>query len=82
MIMETIEIKNSSAISKISFNEDESLVGISFTYNADKEYLYYCEKLDDVKTQVLELEALGGSVGKLINGLRKDGTLEQIIIEE
>lgn len=76
--METIEIKNSSAISKISFNEDESLVGICFTYNTDKEYLYHCEKLNEVKSQLLQIESGGGSVGKLINSFRKDGTFEQI----
>lgn len=80
--METIEIKNSSAISKISFNEEESLVGINFTYNSNKEYLYYCEELNNVKYQVLELEQSGGSIGKLINAFRKDGTLEQIAIGE
>jgi hypothetical protein len=82
MIMQTIEIKNSSAISKISFNEEESLVGVSFTYNSDKEYLYFCDKLDDVKSQVLQIESEGGSIGKLINAFRKDGTLEIIEIEE
>jgi hypothetical protein len=80
--METIEIKNSSAISKISFNEDESLVGICFTYNTDKEYLYHCEKLNEVKFQVLETETSGESIGKLINLFRKDGTFEIIEIEE
>ena len=76
--MHTIEIKNSSAISKISFNEEESLVGISFTYNSNKEYLYFCDKLDDVKSQLLQIESEGGSIGKLINLFRKDGTFEQI----
>ena len=76
--MQTIEIKNSSAISKISFNEEESLVGVSFTYKPDSEYLYHCESINNVKTQLLQIESEGGSIGKLINSFRKDGTFEQI----
>lgn len=72
--MEVIEIKNSSAISKISFNEEESLVGISFTYNPQKEYLFVCDEIEDVKSQIQSTD----SIGKLINLFRKDGTLYQL----
>lgn len=72
--MEVIEIKNSSAISKISFNEEESLVGISFTYNPQKEYLFVCDEIEDVKSQIQSTD----SIGKIINLFRKDGTLYQL----
>jgi hypothetical protein len=76
--METIEIKKSSAISKISFNEDKILVSICFTHNTDNEYSYHCEKINEVKSQLLQIESGCGSVGKLINSFRKDGTLKKI----
>jgi len=76
--MESIKIKNSSAISKVSFNTKESIVGICFTYKPDSEYLYHCESIDEVKTQLLQIESEGGSIGKLINSFRKNGTFEQI----
>jgi hypothetical protein len=76
--MEILEIKNSSAISKVTFNNKESIVGICFTYKPDSEYLYHCETINDVKEQLLQVESEGGSIGKLINSFRKDGTFEQL----
>ena len=78
--METIEIKTSSAISKISFNEEESLVGISFTYNQDKEYIYYCEEITQAKEKILDVYNSDQSIGKLINSFRKDGTFSLVDI--
>ena len=72
--MEVVEIKNSSAISKISFYNEENLVGVSFTYNPKKEYIFVCSQFEDVKSQIKETENSGSSVGKLINNFRKDGT--------
>jgi hypothetical protein len=72
--MEVLEIKNSSAISKISFNDEENLVGISFTYNPGKEYLFVCDEIEDVKSQIKSTD----SVGKLVNLFRKDGTFSQL----
>lgn len=79
--METLEIQNSSAISKIIFNEDENIVGISFTSNVDKLYDYYCTTFDETKTKIKEAHQSGESVGKLISSLRKEGTLEVIVNE-
>lgn len=76
--MEVLEIKGSSAISKISFNEEDNLVGVSFTYNPKKEYLYFCEDLSSVKEQVKSTESKGLSVGKLVNSFIKDDTLKVI----
>ena len=80
-MMETLEIKNSSAISKILLNEEESIVGICFTSNTDKTYDFYCGSFEEVKTKIIETETTGGSIGKLIHSYRKDGTLEAIVNE-
>lgn len=74
--MEILKIENSSAISQISINGEESLVGISFTYNPNKEYLFVCDEVEEVKSQIQSTD----SVGKLINLFRKNGTLKQLNI--
>jgi hypothetical protein len=79
--MKTLEIKSSSAISKILLNEEESIVGICFTSNAEKTYDFYCGSFEEVKNKIIETENTGGSIGKLIHSYRKDGTLEAIINE-
>ena len=76
--MEVLEIKNSSAIATISFDTENSIVGVAFTSNTDKVYEYKCETIDEVKTKLIETETEGGSVGKLIHSFRKDGILEII----
>jgi len=80
-MMETIEIKNSSAIAKIVFNDEKNIVGICFTSNVEKSYDFYCETFEDTKTKIIETDTLGESVGKLIHSYRKDGTLEVIVDE-
>lgn len=80
-MMETIEIKNSSAIAKIVFNNEKNVVGICFTSNVEKSYDFYCEAFEDTKTKIIETDTLGESVGKLIHSFRKDGTLEAIVDE-
>lgn len=76
--MTLIEIQNSSAISKIQFIEDEKIVGIAYTSSSDKLYEFYCENLDEVKTQIQDAITKNESVGKLIYSLRKNGELETI----
>jgi len=80
-MMKTLEIKNSSAISKVIFDDTTSIVGICFTSNSDKTYDFYCEKFEDTKTKIIETNSLGESIGKLIHSYRKDGTLEAIVNE-
>jgi hypothetical protein len=72
--MEVLEITNSSAIAKISFDYDEKQVGIAYTYKPEQVYLFKCDDLTYVKEQVNVAE----SVGKLVSQLRKDGTLVSI----
>lgn len=79
--METLEIKNSSAISQINFEKDENIVGICYT-SSSKVYEFYCNEFDKVKEQILNTYNKEESVGKLINSLRKEGKLETIIVEE
>jgi hypothetical protein len=72
--MEVLEITNSSAIAKISFDYDENQVGIAYTYKPEQVYLFKCDDLTLVKDQVKVTE----SVGKLVSQFRKDGTLISI----
>lgn len=78
--MKTLEIQNSSAISKITFEVEESIVGICYT-SSDKVYEFYCDDIEDVKTQIIDTYNNDESVGKLIHSLRKEGKLETIIVE-
>lgn len=79
--MTTLEISNSSAISKIDFQEDENIVGICYT-SSNKIYEFYCDDIQNVKEKILNTQEKNESVGKLIHSLRKDGILESIIVEE
>jgi hypothetical protein len=73
--MSLIEFTNSSAISKISFNHDDSEIGVAFTANPDKYYYFRCEDVDDFIQKLEETVNANESLGKFISGLRKDGTL-------
>jgi hypothetical protein len=73
--MSLIEFTNSSAISKISFNHDDSEIGVAFTANPDKYYYFQCEDVDDFIGKLEETVNANESLGKFISGLRKDGTL-------
>lgn len=78
--MEILKVENSSAISQISFHDEENLVGVSFTYNPKKEYLFFCDEFEDVKDQIKSTQITKVSLGKLINSFRKSGTLSIIDI--
>lgn len=79
--MNTLVIDNSSAISKIEFNREESIVGIYYT-SSDKGYEFYCEEFDETLNEILKTYENGESVGKKIHSLRKEGKLETIVIGE
>ena len=72
--MEVLEISNSSAIAKISFNSEDNEVGVAYTYKPDKFYVFKCDDLVSVQDQI----KVADSVGKLISDLKKDGTLVAI----
>lgn len=69
--MEILEFTASSAIAKIQFDDEQSQVGIAYTYKPDKVYIFNCNDLTSVKEKIKNAE----SVGKLVSELRKDGTL-------
>ena len=69
--MEVLEISNSSAIAKISFNSETSEVGVAYTYKPDKFYIFKCDDVVSVQDQIKTAD----SVGKFISDLKKDGTL-------
>jgi hypothetical protein len=76
--MSLIEFTNSSAISKISFNHDDSEIGVAFTANPDKYYYFQCEDVDNFVEKLEEAVNSNESLGKFISNLRKDGTLISI----
>ena len=69
--MEVLEISNSSAIAKISFNSEDNEVGVAYTYKPDKFYIFKCDDVVSVQDQIKTAD----SVGKFISELKKDGTL-------
>lgn len=80
--MNTLLVENSSAISKIEFNQEESIVGIFYTSSPERGYEFYCEEFDVVQNEIVNTYNSGESVGKKIHSLRKEGKLETIIIGE
>lgn len=72
--MEVLEISNSSAIAKISFNSEDNEVGVAYTYKPDKFYIFKCDDVVSVQDQIKNAD----SVGKFISELKKDGTLVAI----
>jgi hypothetical protein len=70
-----LEIRDSSAIAKISFNEETNEVGIAFTYKPDNVYIFECENVSDFETQVNNILDAKESIGKFVASSRKDGTL-------
>jgi hypothetical protein len=80
--MTTLEIKNSTAISKIEFNLEKSIVGICYTSNPEKLYEFHCDNLLEVKENLYNAHEKGESIGKLIHSYKKDGTFEVINVDE
>jgi len=70
-----IEFADSSAISKISLDDDNNEVGIAFTYKPDNFYLFECDDVSEFETKVNEVIGAKESLGKFIASSRKDGTL-------
>ena len=73
--MPFIEFTNSSAVSKISFNHEDSEIGVAFVANPEKYYYFQCEDVDNFVEKLEETVNANESLGKFISGLRKDGTL-------
>ena len=69
--MEIVEFSNSSAVAKVSFDNQQKEVGVAYNYKPDVFYIFKCDDVDSVKNQIQQVE----SVGKFISQLKKDGTL-------
>lgn len=69
------EFADSSAISKISLDNVNNEVGISFTSKPDNFYLFECDDVSEFETKVNEVVSAKESLGKFIASSRKDGTL-------
>ena len=76
--MEVLEISTSSAIAKLSFNEETSAVGVAYTYKPDKFYIFKCDSIEGFKGKLRNTWNAGESVGKLISQLKKEGTLQTV----
>ena len=76
--MEVLEISNSSAIAKISFNSEDNEVGVAYTYKPDKFYVFKCDSIEGFKGKLRNTWNAGESVGKLISQLKKEGTLQTV----
>lgn len=76
--MITLEVLNSSAISKINLIEDGNIIGIAYTSNSEKVYEFYCDDFECVKTKIQDALQKDESIGKLIHSLRKNGEIESI----
>ena len=70
-----LEFADSSAISKISLDNMNNEVGISFTSKPDNFYLFECDDVSEFETKVNEVMIAKESLGKFIAISRKDGTL-------
>lgn len=70
-----LEFADSSAISKISIDNVNNEVGISFTSKPDNFYLFECDDVSEFENMVNEVVEAKESLGKFIASSRKDGTL-------
>ncbi len=73
--MEVLEVTNSSAVAKVSFNQETSEVGVAYTYKPDKFYIFKCDSIDGFKDSLYTAFENGESVGKMISQMKKDGVL-------
>ena len=76
--MEVLEIQNSSAIAKVSFDSTESLVGIAFTSKPDKYYYFECEDVDGFIEKLEEKINSKESLGKFVSEMRKEKILVSV----
>ncbi|NDB83552.1 MAG: hypothetical protein EB127_12635 [Alphaproteobacteria bacterium] len=70
-----LEFVDSSAVSKISIDNDNSEIGIAFTSKPENFYLFECDDVSEFEVKVNEVIKAKESLGKFIALSRKDGTL-------
>jgi len=76
--MNVIEFTNSSAVAKVSIDSAESQVGVAFTSNPEKYYMFNCDNVDGFVESLNKTISEEESVGKHISQLRKDGSLTAV----
>lgn len=76
--MKLLQFNDSSAIAKISIDEDNGEVGIAFTSSPDKFYEFVCDDVDDFENEVNKIVEAQKSLGRFIAISRKDGTLTAV----
>lgn len=80
--MKTIEITNSSAISRITIDEKSHTVGVAYTSDQGKLYEFHCEVPTEVEERITLALQNNESVGKLFHVLKKEGAIEPIPVGE
>lgn len=73
-----LEFVDSSAISKISLDDENNEVGVAFTSKPDNFYLFECGNVNEFENMVNEVINAKESLGKFIAISRKDGTLVSV----
>jgi hypothetical protein len=70
-----LEFADSSAIAKISLDDENNKVGVAFTSKPDNFYLFECDDVSEFESMVNDVMNAKESLGKFIAISRKDGTL-------
>ena len=73
-----LEFVDSSAIAKISLDDETNEVGVAFTSNTDNFYLFKCNDVSDFEDSVNVVLENQDSLGRFISLARKDGTLTAV----
>lgn len=73
-----LEFVDSSAIAKISLDDETNEVGVAFTSNSDNFYLFKCDDVSDFEDSVNVILENQDSLGRFISLARKDGTLTAV----
>lgn len=73
-----LEFVESSAISKIFLDTENSEVGVAFTSNPDNFYFFECDDIKDFEESVNVVIENDDSLGRFIALARKDGTLTSV----
>ena len=77
-VTKVLEFADSSAVAKISLDNDNNEVGVAFTFKPDNFYIFECGDVSEFEKQVNEVIESKESLGKFISIARKDGTLVSI----
>ena len=77
-MLKFLEFVDSTAVAKISLDNETNEVGVAFTSNPDKFYLFECDDVNDFEESVNVVLQNQDSLGRFISLSRKDGTLTAV----